>query len=69
MKSTVKGEKEKYSITNDLSLIDWEDFSNTGKKRWAVEDMHRGLKQLCGLEKSYMRKARAQKNHIFESVK
>jgi hypothetical protein len=45
MKSTVKGEKEKYSITNDLSLIDWEDFSNTGKKRWAVEDMHRGLKQ------------------------
>ncbi len=59
MKSRVKGEK--YSITNDLSLIDWEDFSNTGKKRWAIEDMHRGLKQLCGLEKSYMRKARAQK--------
>ena len=69
MKSTVKGEKEKYSITNDLSLIDWEDFSNTGKKRWAVEDMHRGLKQLCGLEKSYMRKARAQKNHIFCSMR
>jgi len=54
MKSTVKGEKEKYSITNDLSLIDWEDFSNTSKKRWAVEDMHRGLKQLCELEKSYL---------------
>jgi SRSO17 transposase len=69
MKSTVKGEKEKYSITNDFSLIDWEDFSNTGKKRWAVEDMHRGLKQLCGLEKSYMRKARAQKNHIFCSMR
>jgi hypothetical protein len=24
--------------TNDLSLIDVEDFSNTGKKRWAVDN-------------------------------
>lgn len=27
--------------------------------------MHRGLKQACGLERSYMRKAQAQINHIF----
>jgi putative transposase len=34
-----------------------------------VEDMHRGLKQLCEVEKSYMRKAKAQKNHIFCSMR
>jgi len=32
--------------------------------RWQVEELHRGLKQLCGAEKCQCRKARAQRNHM-----
>ena len=69
MKREVKGEKVKYTITNDLNLLDYDEFQDKGEKRWALENLHRGLKQLCGLEKSYMRKAQAQKNHIFCSIR
>jgi putative transposase len=64
-KRTLKDGKIRYLITNDLDLDDWDNFIGHAKTRWFIETMHRGLKQVCGLEKSYMRKAQAQKNHIF----
>ena len=64
-KRILKDGKIRYLITNDLELNDWDDFIGHAKTRWFIETMHRGLKQVCGLEKCYMRKAQAQKNHIF----
>ncbi|MEW6718192.1 MAG: transposase [Chloroflexota bacterium] len=32
--------------------------------RWQVEELHRGLKQLTGIEKCQCRKGRSQRNHI-----
>ena len=32
--------------------------------RWQIEEMHRGLKQLCATEKCQCRKARSQRNHL-----
>jgi hypothetical protein len=32
--------------------------------RWQVEELHRGLKQLTGMEKCQCRKGRSQRNHI-----
>lgn len=32
--------------------------------RWQVEELHRGLKQLCATQKCQCRKARSQRNHL-----
>jgi len=32
--------------------------------RWQIEELHRGLKQLTGIEKCQCRKGRSQRNHI-----
>jgi hypothetical protein len=32
--------------------------------RWQVEELHRGLKQLTGIEQCQCRKSRSQRNHI-----
>jgi len=55
----------RYLITNDLELTNYDNFISHSGNRWSIETMHRGLKQACGLERSYMRKAQAQINHIF----
>ena len=55
----------RYLITNDLELTNHDNFISHSGNRWSIETMHRGLKQACGLERSYMRKAQAQINHIF----
>ncbi|HRD49565.1 MAG TPA: transposase, partial [Candidatus Contendobacter sp.] len=35
------------------------------QRRWAIEQLHRELKQLTGIEKCRCRKQRAQRNHFF----
>lgn len=35
------------------------------QRRWAIEQLHRELKQLTGIEKCQCRKQRAQRNHFF----
>jgi len=37
---------------------------NANDVRWQVEELHRGLKQLTGIEKCQCRKARSQRNHF-----
>lgn len=54
--------------TDDLDMdefrrIQLSDFS------WRIEEYHRGLKQFCGLERSHVRLARAQTNHICSSIR
>lgn len=36
---------------------------------WGIEQYHRGLKQHCGIERSQVRAARAQRNHIGLSIR
>lgn len=64
-KRIFKNRDIRYLITNDLELTNYDNFISHGSNRWSIETMHRGLKQACGLERSYMRKAQAQINHIF----
>ncbi len=46
------------SDVDDLRRIQLSDFS------WKIEEYHRGLKQFCGAERSFVRLAKAQRNHI-----
>jgi len=43
---------------DELSRLQLSDFS------WRIEEYHRGLKQFCGAERSFVRLAGAQRNHI-----
>ena len=56
-----------YWATNDLSLTS-SDIRETGAKRWRIEEYHRGLKQLTGIERCQSRMARSQRTHIFCSI-
>lgn len=38
---------------------------NENRRRWTIEQLHRELKQLTGIEKCQCRKQRAQRNHFF----
>ena len=38
---------------------------NENQRRWVIEQLHRELKQLTGIEKCQCRKQRAQRNHFF----
>jgi hypothetical protein len=44
--------------TDELGRLQLSDFS------WKIEEYHRGLKQFCGAERSFVRLAGAQRNHI-----
>jgi len=57
-----------YWATNDLTMseltrVKWAGYS------WTIENYHRGLKQFCGVERSSVRAARAQRNHIGMAVR
>jgi SRSO17 transposase len=51
-------------ITNSEALLTTDDVQDEDAKRWQVEQLHRELKQLTGIEKCQCRKQRAQRNHI-----
>jgi hypothetical protein len=64
----VKDDDIEYWATNDLETdelrrIQLADFS------WTIEEYHRGLKQYCGAERSCVRIARSQRNHIGLSIR
>lgn len=56
-----------YLATSDLELTDYDEFIDHHKKRWQIEEFHRGIKQTTGIEKCYSIKASSQKTHIFAS--
>jgi hypothetical protein len=51
-------------ITNDESLLDAQAVQQVQGLRWKVEQFHRELKQVTGVEACQCRKARSQRNHI-----
>lgn len=56
-----------YLATDDLSLTDYEQFTNHFHYRWKIEEFHRGIKQTTGIEKCKSIKANSQKTHIFSA--
>jgi hypothetical protein len=57
-----------YGATNDLSMDELTRLQNA-EWSWAIEDYHRGLKPCCGVERSHVRAARAQRNHIGMAIR
>lgn len=51
-------------ITNSEASLTTDAVQDEDAKRWQVEQLHRELKQLTGIEKCQCRKQRAQRNHI-----
>lgn len=51
-------------VTNDSGAITTKDTQKACALRWKIEQLHRELKQLTGIEKCQCRKARIQRNHI-----
>jgi hypothetical protein len=51
-------------ITNSEASLSADDVQDEDAVRWQVEQLHRELKQLTGIEKCQCRKQRPQRNHI-----
>lgn len=57
----------RFLVSNDFSLTN-EGFLTTYKKRWAVEEYHKSLKQNASVAKSPTRTVKTQSNHLFASI-
>lgn len=64
----ISSDKTEYIITNDENLIDSSDARKESAIRWKIEEFHKELKQLTGIEKCQARKYRSQRNHIAMSM-
>jgi len=64
----ISSDKTDFIITNDESLINSDDARKESAIRWKIEEFHRELKQLTGIEKCQARKQRSQRNHIAVSM-
>lgn len=64
----ISSDKTEYIITNDENLIDSDDARKESAIRWKIEEFHKELKQLTGIEKCQARKYRSQRNHIAMSM-
>jgi hypothetical protein len=53
-----------YVVTNDLSQDTTEAVQQVSGTRWKIEQFHREIKQVTGIEDCQCRKARIQRNHI-----
>ena len=60
----VSGNRTDWVITNDLSQHSTSDIQKVCAIRWKIEQFHRELKQVTGVEKCQCRKARIQRNNI-----
>jgi hypothetical protein len=56
-----------YLATNDLTLTDYDSYLTHFEHRWKIEEFHRGIKQITGIEKCYAITGASQKTHIFSS--
>lgn len=60
----VGSDKTEYIVTNDVTLKTTDDARKESAIRWKIEEFHREMKQLTGIEKCQARKNRSQRNHI-----
>ena len=61
---TISTDRTDYVATNDISQSDTDVAQKVCKIRWKIEEFHREIKQLTGIESCQCRKARIQRNHI-----
>ncbi|MFT7723216.1 MAG: transposase [Roseateles sp.] len=61
---TVSSHRTDWIVTNDLAQDSTQGTQEACALRWKIEQFHRELKQLTGVEKCQCRKARMQRNHI-----
>ena len=61
---TVSTNRTDYVATNDLSQSSTDVVQEVYKIRWKIEEFHREVKQLTGIESCQCRLARIQRNHI-----
>lgn len=60
----VLSDKTEFVVTNDLNCNSSQQARRHCKIRWKIEEFHREIKQLTGIESCQSRKAVIQKNHI-----
>ena len=60
----VSSDKTEYVVTNNMSQNSLEAVQKECRFRWKVEEFHREIKQLTGIESCQCRKGRIQRNHI-----
>ena len=60
----VSSHRTEYIVTNDETQSTTSGTRKVCAVRWKIEQVHRELKQLTGLERCQCRKARIQRNHI-----
>jgi hypothetical protein len=61
---TVSINRTEYVATNDLNEQSTPDVKKTCSLRWKIEEFHREIKQLTGIESCQCRQSRIQRNHI-----
>jgi len=61
---TVSTNRTEFVATNDLAQAATDATQDVCDVRWKIEEFHRELKQLTGVEACQCRKARIQRNHI-----
>ncbi len=61
---TVSSHRTEFVATNDLTQADTDVVQDVCGIRWKIEEFHRELKQLTGVEACQCRKAQIQRNHI-----
>jgi hypothetical protein len=61
---TVSTNRTEYIATNDLTQDSTDAVQQVCDIRWKIEEFHREIKQLTGVESCQCRKARIQRNHI-----
>jgi len=61
---SVSTNRTDYVVTNDPSQKCTDDIQKVCAMRWYIEQFHREIKQLTGIEKCQCRKQRIQRNHI-----
>lgn len=61
---TISTDRTDYIASNDLSQSSTDVVQQACKIRWKIEEFHREIKQLTGIESCQCRKARLQINHI-----
>lgn len=60
----VSSDKTEYIVTNDVAIRATDDARAESAIRWKIEEFHRELKQVTGIERCQARKNRSQRNHI-----
>ena len=61
---TISTNRTEHIITNDMSQNSTDNTRKECAIRWKIEEFHREIKQLTGIEKCQCRKNRIQRNHI-----